>query len=325
MLDPNILKPITGSFVNPMHTDTGTNNWGRKEWENNFRLMKNLGMDTIIVIRCEVEHNGQRWSALDPRSTTWPEDPDLLSMFFRLCDETEMKLYLGGTESITNLHQGEWRQEIADNREFYETMLKRFGHHPCLHGLYLTIEALPWHFNFFDIAVGIGKCMRDLAPNLKTLFSPTFNGLKGDLSSHYTPEEFEKSFSPLFDQLGGILDFCAWQDKFCDVPCQMGQILTHPLDAWYEAAGRMMRRNGIELWANIEAFQRSSQAYVPSRIFRQADYRTLIAKIEAASRHVEKLITYEFASCLSPDAEWGSSGRLLQRYIEALGLYHEKI
>ena len=49
MLDPKRLKPITGTFVSPIHGDTGTNNWGLAEWEADFRLMKSLGMDTIIV------------------------------------------------------------------------------------------------------------------------------------------------------------------------------------------------------------------------------------------------------------------------------------
>jgi hypothetical protein len=43
-------------------------------------------------------------------------------------------------------------------------------------------------------------------------------------------------------------------------------------------------------------------------------------EVQAASKYADKLITFEYFTTMSPDAEWGSSGRLLERYIEALGL-----
>ena len=325
MLDPKRLKPITGTFVSPLLGDTGINNWGVEEWEADFRLMKSLGMDTVIVIRCEVEHGGKRWSALDPRGVTWPQDPDLLSMFFRLSDKYGMKLYLGGTIGITNLHIGDWQKDVAENAAFYERMLKVFGDRPCWHGNYLTIEALPWHFNFFDIADGVVTEMRRLMPQKKTLFSPTFNGLKGDMSGHYTPQQFEEMFGRLFDRVAGKLDYCAWQDKFNDCLAHYGEPAPNVLDDWYAAAGRMLGRNGIELWANIETFHRFSQRTGGADSFRQVDYRSLVAKLEAASRHCRKLITFEFSTCMSPNAEWGSSRRLLQRYCEAVGIDKSKV
>ena len=57
----------------------------------------------------------------------------------------------------------------------------------------------------------------------------------------------------------------------------------------------------------------------------KAEYRTLISKIAAASPYVEKLITFEFSTCMSPNAEWGSSARLLERYVEALGIDKSEI
>ena len=59
--------------------------------------------------------------------------------------------------------------------------------------------------------------------------------------------------------------------------------------------------------------------------FRQADYLAPISEIAAASPHAEKLIAFEFSTCMSPNAEWGSSERLLHRYIEALAMHKSKI
>ena len=38
-----------------------------------------------------------------------------------------------------------------------------------------------------------------------------------------------------------------------------------------------------------------------------------------ASPLVKRLITYDFFTCMSPNTEWGSSGRLLARYMEIIG------
>ncbi|MCX6985479.1 MAG: DUF4434 domain-containing protein [Lentisphaerae bacterium] len=259
------LTPITGTFVSPMLGDTGINNYGLEEWETDFKLMRAIGIDTVIVICCEMERGGQRFSAMDPRSTTWPEDPDLLSMFFRLSEKYGMKLYLGGTLGITNLHLGEWRKEVHENEIFYGKMLSRFGHYSCFQGLYVSLEALPWHFNFFDVMIGVIEAMRRLAPEKKTLISPSFFPLTGNMSSRYSLEEFKRVWgSGFFEKVAGKLDYCAPQDTL--------------------------------------------------------DYRGLYMKLQAASPYAEKLITFEFTSCISPNSEWGSSARLFDRYLEMTGL-----
>lgn len=321
MLDPTSLKPITGTFIAPFINDTGTNNWGKDEWEADFRLMKSLGMDTVVVLHAEFEYGGHRESACDPRNTTWPEDDNLLEMIFRLCDEHEMTLYLGGTEPCSLLYAGKWQEVIEENREFYERALDKWGHHPCWQGIYCSNEALPWHFNYFEVVEGILDVARELAPQMKTLHSPTFNGIRGDRASRYSPAEFGDMYGRLFDRLGGKLDAAAWQDKFFHVDARGGTMLPNVLDEWYEAAQDFSSRNGIELWANIESFQRQDER--PGErptAFRQGDYRTLITKLQSAAKYVDKLITFEFCTCLDPNAEWGSSGRLLQRYVEAVGL-----
>ena len=90
------LKPISGTFVNMLISDTGIVNAGLKEWEQDFKMMKAIGIDQLFIIRTECEQNGIRLSAEDPRSTTWPEDENLLDMAFRLGEKYDMSVYLGG-------------------------------------------------------------------------------------------------------------------------------------------------------------------------------------------------------------------------------------
>ena len=322
MINSADLKPITGTFLAPIVNDTGFNNWGLAEWEANFRLIKSLGMDTVIVPVVEFQVAGHRQSALDPRNTTWPEDPNLLSMCFRLCDKYNLQFYLGGVCNVDNVYAGKWEEEIEENRRFYEMMLDRFGQRKCLHGLYVCLEAIPWQYHWPETVEGILTEMRRLAPGKKTLLSPSLKMPKGDMSTIYTPEEFIDVYGRMFDRLKGKLDYCAWQDKYNKVDCVLGEMQTHELDVWYRATGKICRRNGIGLWANVESFDRPTAEVAA---YRQADYRTLIAKIQAASPHVDKLITFEYFTCMSPHAEWGSAGRLLHRYVEALGMDKTKI
>ena len=47
----NALK-ITGTFLDEISHDIPHQNWGEKEWDADFRNMKAIGIDTVIMIRC---------------------------------------------------------------------------------------------------------------------------------------------------------------------------------------------------------------------------------------------------------------------------------
>ena len=327
MIERQNIKPITGTFANMMISDTGIANAGRKEWEQDFRMLNILGIDRLFVIRTEFEQNGCRLSAEDPRSTTWPEDRCLLDMIFRLCDQYGLDLYLGGPVSVTNLHAGDWKKEIDDTRRYYDRTVEKYASHPCFKGIYISLEALPWHFNFLEICTAVLQYIRRNFPEKKTFMSPTFCGLKGDMKSQYTAEEWTDIYGRyFFDHVSGLLDYCAPQDKIAIPECRLGEIGDNGLRHWYEEAGKIFRRNEIEFWSNVETFQRPFPGHgEPPSVFRQADYRTLYMKLAEASPFVSRIVTYEYFSCMSPNSEWGSSSRLLARYMEMIGKDPESI
>ena len=321
MLDNVQLKPISGTFANMLISDTGIVNAGLKDWENDFKMMKAIGMDHIFIIRTECEQNGIRLSAEDPRSTTWKEDKCILDMIFRLSEEYGMTVYLGGPQSITNLHKGDWHKEVDDNKRYYDRTVEKYSHYKCFKGLYVTLEALPWHFNFLDICAEVLEYMRANFPEKKTFMSPGFSNLRGDMSSYYTIEQWIDIYGRYFyERVAGLLDYCAPQDGIAAPACFYGEIQENGLKEWYTEVGRLFDRCGIELWSNVETFQRPFPGHgEPSGVFRQADYRTLYMKLAEASPLVKKIITYEYFSCLSPNTEWGSARRLLARYLEIIG------
>ena len=42
---------ITGTFIDEISHDIPHQNWSAKEWEQDFIHMKNMGIDTVILIR----------------------------------------------------------------------------------------------------------------------------------------------------------------------------------------------------------------------------------------------------------------------------------
>ena len=315
------LKPITGTFMNMMIPDTGISNNGLKEWEQDFKMLKALGMDHLFVIRTEWEQGGNYLSAEDPRSTTWEEDDNLLDMAFRLADKYGMKLFLGGNVGISNIHIGDWKKEVDESKKYYDRIVAKYADHPCFYGLYVSLEALPWHFNFLDICREILIHMRKNFPEKKTFMSPMLMGVTGDMKTPYTAEQWVDIYGRYFyDQIAGLLDYCAPQDAIAAPACREGKILDNGIAHWYRTLDELFTRNGIELWTNIESFQRPFPGHGEAEgVYRQADYRSLYMKLSEASPLVKRIITYDFFSCMSPNTEWGSAKRLLSRYMEMIG------
>ena len=321
MLQNQNLLPITGSFINMLIPDTGITNNGLKDWEKDFQFMKAIGMDHLFVIRTEFEQGGQKLSAEDPRSTTWKEDACLLDMVFRLADKYGMTLYLGGPVSITNLHMGDWKKEIDDTKRYYDRTIAKYADHPCFKGLYVSLEALPWHFNFFDICAEVLDYMKKNYPEKKTFMSPSLIAVTGNMSQRYTPDQWVDIYGRYFyEKIAGKLDYCAPQDTVSIPACELGVIQDNGLTEWYSKVNKLFTGCGIEHWTNIETFQRPFPGHgEPSGVYRQIDYRSLYMKLQTASPFVKKVITYDYFSCISPNSEWGSSRRLLARYLEMIG------
>ena len=54
---PSLIVPkgnglkITGTFLDEISHDIPHQNWGEKEWDQDFQYMKAIGIDTVIMIR----------------------------------------------------------------------------------------------------------------------------------------------------------------------------------------------------------------------------------------------------------------------------------
>ena len=64
---------ITGTFLDEISHDIPHQNWGLKEWDQDFRYMKAMGIDTVIVIRCGYRKFITYPSAYLLKKTVWWE------------------------------------------------------------------------------------------------------------------------------------------------------------------------------------------------------------------------------------------------------------
>ena len=86
---------ITGTFLDEISHDIPHQNWGEKEWDLDFQHMKNIGIDTVIMIR-----SGYRKFITFPspyllKKGCYMPSVDLVDMFLRLAEKYEMKFYFG--------------------------------------------------------------------------------------------------------------------------------------------------------------------------------------------------------------------------------------
>ena len=79
------LPRITGTFLDEITHDIPSQNWGERQWRKEFELYKQIGIDTVIIIRAGYQNKCifQAKSLPD----LLPSYEDLGELFFSLADE----------------------------------------------------------------------------------------------------------------------------------------------------------------------------------------------------------------------------------------------
>ena len=106
--------PIRATFLDEVSWDIPHQNWGVKEWDKDFQCMKDMGINTVVMIRSGLG----RWLAA-PFESVLSANPnaiyppvDLVEMFLTLADKYDMAFFFGTYESGHWGHEGEDQKEI---------------------------------------------------------------------------------------------------------------------------------------------------------------------------------------------------------------------
>jgi len=305
---------ITGTFIDEISHDIPHQNWGLKEWEQDFVHMKKMGIDTVILIR-----SGYRRFLTYPSkyltSTFGCYQPpvDLAEQFLNLSDKYGMNFYFGLYDSGLYWDTGNMQHEIDANRFVIDEVWQQYGHHKSFKGWYLSMEISRKTKGAAEAFRTLGTQCKQVSNGLPTFISPWIDGKKavlaanGDLQKEDAVSvlEHEKEWSEIFECIRGAVDAVAFQD---------GQIEYHELDSFFSVNKKMADKYGLACWTNAESFDRD----MPIK-FLPIKFEKLKLKLEAAKRAgYDKAITFEFSHFMSPQSAYKQAGHLYNRYMEYL-------
>ena len=300
---------ITGTFLDEISHDIPHQNWGPKEWDADFRNMKAIGIDTVIMIR-----SGYR------KFITWPSkyllskgcympSMDLVELFLSLADKYDMKFYFGLYDTGKYWDTGNMKPEMEANKFVIDEVWQNYGHHKSFRGWYISTEISRATKGAVDCFYTMGKMCKEVSNNLPTFISPWIDGKKavdaasGNLTkaNAVSVKKHEEEWNEIFSGIHEVVDACAFQD---------GHIDYDELDAFFSVNKKLADRYGMQCWTNAESFDRD----MPIRFF-PIKFDKLRMKLEAAARcGYDKAITFEFSHFMSPQSAYLQAGHLYDRY-----------
>ena len=303
---------ITGTFLDEISHDIPHQNWGEKEWDQDFQHMKNIGIDTVIMIRSGYRKFITYPSKFLLSQGCYMPSVDLLDMYLRLADKYGMKFYFGLYDSGKYWDTGDLTHEIEDNKFVIDEVWENYGRkYKSFGGWYISTEISRKTKGAIDAFHTLGKQCKDVSGGLPTFISPWIDGKKavaaasGTLSKSeaVSVQEHEKEWSEIFSGISGVVDAVAFQD---------GHIDYNELDAFFEVNKKMADKYGLKCWTNAESFDRD----MPIKFF-PIKFEKLRMKLEAAKRAgYDKAITFEFSHFMSPQSAYLQAGNLYNRYKE---------
>ena len=118
---------ITGTFLDEISHDIPHQNWGEKEWDRDFRYMKAIGIDTVILIR-----SGYRKFITYPspyllKQGCYMPSVDLVDLFLRLAAKYGMTFYFGLYDSGRYWDTGDMSHEVEHNKFVIEEIWNMYG------------------------------------------------------------------------------------------------------------------------------------------------------------------------------------------------------
>lgn len=301
---------ITGTFIDEISHDIPHQNWGAKEWEQDFQHMVAAGIDTVILIR-----SGYRKFITYPspylmaKHGCFKPPVDLVELFLSLSDKYGLNFYFGLYDSGIYWDTGDLTHEMEDNRFVIEEVWKKYGDHPSFKGWYLSMEISRRTIGATEAFRTLGLQCKAISNNLPTLISPWIDGKKAVMAASaeltkleaVSVAEHEKEWGEIFSGLRGSVDAVAFQD---------GHIDYTELDTFFSVNKKLADQYGLRCWTNAETFDRD----MPIK-FLPIKFEKLRLKLEAARRAgYDKAITFEFSHFMSPQSAYTQAHHLYNRY-----------
>lgn len=303
---------ITGTFIDEISHDIPHQNWSYAEWDNDFKYMKAIGINTVIMIR-----SGYRKFITYPskylqnQHGCYNPPVDLVRLFLELADKYDMHFYFGLYDSGHYWDTNDMQGEIDANRYVIDEVWDEYGHYKSFKGWYLSMEISRKTKGAIDAFRTLGLQCKQVSNGLPAFISPWIDGKKAVMAASsvlskeqsVSIKEHEKEWGEIFEGISGAVDAVAFQD---------GHIEYHELDDFFAVNKQLADKFGLQCWTNAESFDRD----MPIK-FLPIKFEKLRLKLEAAQRAgYDKAITFEFSHFMSPQSAYLQAGHLYNRYKE---------
>ncbi|MBC6409156.1 MAG: DUF4434 domain-containing protein [Ekhidna sp.] len=305
---------IKGTFIDEISHDIPHQNWGTGEWDQDFALMKSIGIEFVILIRCGYK----KWitypsGVLKGEMKAFEPSEDLVRLFLNLSEKHGMGFYFGLYDSGEFWTHRDYEKETAINLKVIDEVWAAYGKFPAFKGWYISHEVNVCNEGMINLYKKLGKHCKKISEGQQVIISPYINGIKN--VSQYTEKtaktksitlkEQEENWRTIFDQIHGAIDVVAFQD---------GHVAYEELEHFMRIHKKLSDEHDIECWTNIETFDRD----MPIK-FLPIKWEKMRMKLEAAEKaNIRKAITFEFSHFMSPQSAYGQAGHLFNRYKEYL-------
>ena len=310
---------ITATFIDEISHDIPHQNWGPKEWDADFQAMKNIGIDTVVVIRC----GWKRWmtfpsEVLRKEKSAFEPTIDLIALFLSLAEKYNMKLFCGTYDSGNPWWHDDYpvEEEAALMTRVNDELYAKYGKSPAFAGWYLSQEISGKDTHASACYRKMAVHLKEISGNLPILISPAILGAKAynenmeKLGKTISYEEHEADWDQVFKRIQGLVDIVALQDGHCEI---------ENLPRFLQITKKLCDKYGIDCWTNTETFDRD----MPIDIL-PIKWDKLYLKLKAAEEAgFSRAMTFEFSHFLSPNSSYRSANHLYNRYrdyLESRGL-----
>lgn len=301
---------IKGTFLDEISHDIPHQNWGKDEWDKDFELMKNMGIELVIMIRSGYKE----WitypsNVLKLKMNAFKPSTDLVKMFLKLSEKHGLKFYFGLYDSGKYWVNADYKTEVLINKAVIDEVWENYGHYPAFKGWYIPHEISRKNNPAMQLYVALGTHCKIVSNGLPTMISPYIDGVK-NLSQYNNKtsktdgvslETHKADWRQIFQAIHKAVDIVAFQD---------GHVKYQELIEFLSINKELAEEFDMECWTNTETFDRD----MPIK-FLPIKWEKLELKMELAQKAgIQKAITFEFSHFMSPQSAYLQAGHLYNRY-----------
>jgi hypothetical protein len=292
---------LKGTFLDEITHDIPSQNWTKKEWAKDFDAMKEIDINTVILIRAGYGQQASFASkVLQKQMKSFPVYTDLVELFLDEAERCGMDFYFGLYDSGTYWVDKNYRKEIDINKDFCDEVVQKYGHKKAFKGWYFSHEIGRYEKGVMDVYEEMAIHLKKLKTQ-PILISPYVQGVKQFAYESITIDDHAREWREIFKHLQGNVDIVAFQD---------GQVGYDELSDYLNINKSLADEFGIESWSNVESFDRDMPIKFPPIPFKNLRYKME----QAAKAGIEHMITFEFSHFMSPNSMYPSAHGLYKQY-----------